>query len=106
MWPDCSSPKDCRAADVEVVGGELEAGAERVERLQYLETALGLRGDLALRQRQRIGAHLRPTHAAAELVELREPNMSARCTISVLAAGMSSPDSMIVSRAGMSYLPS
>ncbi len=31
------------AADVEIVGGELEAGAERVERLQHLEPALGLR---------------------------------------------------------------
>ena len=36
------------AADVEIVGGELEAGAERVERLQHLQPALGLRGDLAL----------------------------------------------------------
>ena len=33
------------AADVEVVGGELEAGAERVERLQHLQAALGLRRD-------------------------------------------------------------
>ena len=35
------------AADVEIVRGELEAGAERVERLQHLEPALGLRRDLA-----------------------------------------------------------
>ena len=33
------------AADVEIVRGELEAGAERVERLQHLEPALGLRRD-------------------------------------------------------------
>ena len=35
------------AADVEIVRGELEAGAQRVERLQHLEPALGLRRDLA-----------------------------------------------------------
>ena len=31
------------AADVEVVGGQLEPGAERVERIQHLEPLLGLR---------------------------------------------------------------
>ena len=31
------------AADVEVVAGELEAGAEPVERLQHLQPPLGLR---------------------------------------------------------------
>ena len=31
------------AADVEIVRGELEAGAERVERLQHLQPPLGLR---------------------------------------------------------------
>ncbi len=31
------------AANVEIVRGELEAGAQRVERLQHLEAALGLR---------------------------------------------------------------
>ena len=35
------------AADVEIVRGELEAGAERVERLQHLEPPLRLRGDAA-----------------------------------------------------------
>ena len=52
------------AADVEIVGGELEAGAERVERFQNFQPALGLRRDFAPgRQReQRIGAHFeRPT---------------------------------------------
>ena len=33
------------AADVEVVRGELEAGAERVERLDHLQPPLRLRGD-------------------------------------------------------------
>ena len=62
------------AADVEVVDGELEAGAERVERLQHLQPALGLRRDLAVgRQReQRIGAQLGAADAAAQLVELRQ----------------------------------
>ena len=34
------------AADVEIVAGELETGAEGVERLQHLQPALGLRRDL------------------------------------------------------------
>ena len=40
------------AADVEIVAGELEAGAERVERLQHLQPALGGVGELLVgRQR-------------------------------------------------------
>ena len=35
------------AADIEIVRGKLEPGAERVERLQHLEPPLRLRGDLA-----------------------------------------------------------
>ena len=35
------------AADIEIVGGELESRAERVERLQHLQPPLGLRRDLA-----------------------------------------------------------
>ena len=62
------------AANVEVVAGELEAGAERVERLQHLQPPLGRVGQLAVgRQReQRIGAHLGAPDAAAQLVELRQ----------------------------------
>ena len=62
------------AADVEVVAGQLEAGAERVERLQHLQPALGGVGELAVgRQReQRIGAHLGAPDPAAQLVELRQ----------------------------------
>ena len=63
------------AADVEIVRGELEARAERVERLQHLQPPLGLRRDLALlRQReQRIGAQLRAPDPPAQLIELRQP---------------------------------
>src|SRR6187200_2627177 len=63
------------AADVEIVRGELEACAERVERLQHLEPPLGLVGDLALeRQReQRIGPHLRTADPSAQLIELGQP---------------------------------
>src|SRR5215204_804198 len=63
------------AANIEIVRGELEAGAQRVKRLQYLEAALGLRGNLSLcRQReQRIGAYLRPPYSPAQLIELRQP---------------------------------
>ncbi len=54
--------------------GELEARAERIERLQHLEPPLGLGGDLLfLRQReQRIGAELRAPDPAAQLIELRQ----------------------------------
>jgi hypothetical protein len=60
------------AADVEVVAGELKAGAERVERLQHLEAAVGRVGEFAVGRQgeQRIGAQLRATDAASELVEL------------------------------------
>ena len=62
------------AADVEIVRGELEAGAEGVERLQHLEAALRLRRDLAIgRQReQRVRAQLGAADAAAELIDLRQ----------------------------------
>src|SRR6185369_9264511 len=62
-----------RAANVEIVRGQLEARAERVERLQYLQAAFGLQGDLARRQReQRIGARFRPANTATQLIELRQ----------------------------------
>ena len=35
------------AADVEIVRRQLEAGAERIERLQHLQPPLRLRGDAA-----------------------------------------------------------
>ena len=62
------------AADVEVVAGELEAGAERVERLQHLQPPLGGRGQLPVGRHgeQRIGALLGAADAAAQLVELRQ----------------------------------
>ena len=61
-----------RTADVEVVRGELEAGAQRLQRLQHGEPALGLRRDLLLRRQreQRIGPQLGATDAAAQLIEL------------------------------------
>ena len=34
------------AADIEIVRGELEAGAERIERLQHFQPPFRLRGDL------------------------------------------------------------
>ena len=62
------------AADVEIVGGELEAGAERVKRLQDLEPLLRLRGDLSRRRQgeQCVGARLGAPHPAAQLIELGE----------------------------------
>src|SRR5581483_6027868 len=61
-------------ANIEIVRGELEAGAEGIERLQYLEPSLRLRRDrFAGRQRQqRIGPQLGAADAAAQLIELRQ----------------------------------
>jgi hypothetical protein len=61
-----------RAANVEIVAGELEAGAERVERLQHLEPLVCRRRQrLVDRQReQRESTHLGAADTAAQLVEL------------------------------------
>ena len=63
------------AADIEVVRGELEARAQRFQRLQHLQPPLGLGGDLLLRRQreQRIGPQLRAPDPAAQLIELRQP---------------------------------
>ena len=63
------------AADIEVVRGELEARAQRLQRLQHFQPPLGLRRDLLLRRQreQRIGAQLRAPDPAAQLIELRQP---------------------------------
>ncbi|OIQ63137.1 hypothetical protein GALL_553240 [mine drainage metagenome] len=62
------------AANIEIVRGQLEPRAQRLQRLQHLQPALGLRGDLLLRRqrKQRIGPQLRAPHPPAQLVELRQ----------------------------------
>jgi hypothetical protein len=62
------------AADVEIVRGELEARAERLQRLQHLQATLRLCRDLGLRRQreQRVGAQLGTADAAAQLIELRQ----------------------------------
>ena len=62
------------AANVEVVAGELEAGAEAVELGQHLQALLRGLGDRAVRRHRQIGvgACLGPADAAAQLVELRK----------------------------------
>ena len=62
------------AANVEIVRCQLEAGAERFQRLQHLQAPLGLRRDLVLRRQreQRIGAQLGAPDPAAQLIELRQ----------------------------------
>ena len=62
------------AADVEIVRGELEAGAECVERLQHLEAALGLLRNFprARQRQQRIGAELGAADPATQLIDLRQ----------------------------------
>ena len=54
---------------------ELKACAQRIERLQHLESLLRLRRDLGLDRRGEIGvgANFRSADAATQLVELREP---------------------------------
>ena len=55
--------------------GEREAGAQRVERLQNLEPLLGALGQRLARRRREVGvgARLRTADAAAQLIELRQP---------------------------------
>ena len=62
------------AADIEIVRGELEAGAQSIERLQHFQPPFGLRRDLLLRRQreQRIGAQLGAPDPAAQLVKLRQ----------------------------------
>src|SRR5690606_21429086 len=61
-------------ADVEVVTGQLKARAERVERLQHLQTALSGRRKLLVDRQceQGEGAHLRASDTPSQLVELRQ----------------------------------
>ena len=60
------------APDVEVVAGQLEAGAQTVERLQHLQPLLGRQGQLLLDRGGQVGVGpgLRPADAAADLVQL------------------------------------
>ncbi len=83
------------AADVQIVAGQLEPGAQAVQGLQHLQALLRRGRDRPLEGRGQIGVgpRLGPPHPAAQLVELRaRPNMSARWTIRVLAVGTSRPE--------------
>ena len=62
------------AANVEIVAGELEARAKRVERLQHFEPLLRLRRDRLVDRRgeQGVGAGFRASDAAAQLIKLRK----------------------------------
>src|SRR5208283_602154 len=64
-----------RAAHIEIVARELEAGAQRVQRLQHVETLLRLRRDRAVRRRreQGVGPRLAAANAATQLIELAKP---------------------------------
>src|SRR5690606_2174086 len=63
------------AADLEIVRRESETDAERLERFDRLEPFRGLGRELASRRRDqvRVSLMVRPADAAAELMELREP---------------------------------
>ena len=63
------------AADVEIVARQLEPGAERIQCLHDFQAAQrGRRQLLFLGQRQiAIGAHLAAADAAAQLIELGQP---------------------------------
>ncbi|MEJ0010122.1 MAG: hypothetical protein WDN72_06195 [Alphaproteobacteria bacterium] len=62
------------AADIHVVAGHREAGAEAVELLHHLQPPLGVAGDeLVVRQGEiGVGARLAAADAAAQLVKLRQ----------------------------------
>ena len=62
------------AADVEVLGGQREAGAEAVEGAEDAEALFGLGGELLARlgHDEGVGAELGAADAAADLVELGE----------------------------------
>ena len=62
------------AADIEIVAGQLEAGAKRVERLQHLQAAVdGWRKQtVGGNGEQRIGARLGAPDPSAQLIELRQ----------------------------------
>ena len=62
------------AADVQVVRGELEAGAELVQALDDVQPALGGLAQLLLGRQGEVGvaAHLAAADAAAQLVQLRQ----------------------------------
>src|SRR5439155_23843686 len=64
-----------RAADFEVVHGEIEAGAQLFHELDRLQPFLRLRGERFLGRRQQIRVRLmvRAADAAAQLMQLREP---------------------------------
>ena len=93
------------AANVEIVAGELEAGAEAVELCEHLQPLLRRFGDLRFGRRGQIGigAGLRPPDAAAQLVELRQAEAVGAVDDEVLALGMSSPLSTIVVDSSTSY---
>jgi hypothetical protein len=63
-----------RAANVEVVAGQLETGAQRVQIAQHLQALFGGVGHALARRRGEIGigAQLRTPDAPAKLVQLRE----------------------------------
>ena len=63
------------AADIEVVARQLEPGAQRVQGLHDFEPALRRRGELLLLRQGQIGvaAQFAAPDAAAQLVELRQP---------------------------------
>ena len=77
-WPLCCSPEQLAgAADLQIVRGEHEAGAELLHRFDGLEALGGIaREGLARRGDQvGVGAVVRAADAAAQLVQLREPHV-------------------------------
>ena len=66
-----------RPANIEIVAGQLEPGPKAFQRLQHAQPPLGGIGQLLVRRHreQRIGARLGPADTAADLIELRQPEM-------------------------------
>jgi hypothetical protein len=87
-----------RAANLQIVHGEVETGAELLHHLNRIEPLSRLRADRVLFRRQQIGVRLvmRASDPSAQLVQLRKAESSARSMTMVLAVGTSMPVSMIV----------
>ncbi len=104
--PDCSSAEDvAAAADLEVAGGDAEAGAEVGELLDGGEPLARVAGEDAVGGYEQIaeGEPVAAPDAPAELVELREAETLRVIDQDRVAAGMSIPFSMIVVARSTSY---
>ena len=96
------------AADLQIVGGHLEAGAQLGEPLQHRQPLLGLGSHARLRRHHQIaeGALARAADAAAQLVELGQAEAVRAVHDHGVGARDVQADSMMVVHTSMSIRPS